>query len=223
MEDSKTYRGHVLLLPYPAQGHINPLHQFAKRLVSKGIKATIALTKSTSNSIALSSSISSVDIATISDGYDEGGFAAAKTVGAYLDRMEKVGSKTLADVIIENQNKKIPISCIVYDPFLYWALDVAKRFGLYGAAFFTQNCSVNYVYHLVQLGLLKVPVSLSPVTIPGLPPLELRDMPSYFFVPGQYPAYFEMLLNQYSNIDRADFVLVNTFHELEKEVGSSLL
>ena len=37
-------KGHVIVLTYPAQGHINPLLQFAKCLNSKGLKATPATT-----------------------------------------------------------------------------------------------------------------------------------------------------------------------------------
>lgn len=52
MEKGKRdYRAQVLILPYPSQGHINPTIQFAKRIVSKGLKATLAraifITKST--------------------------------------------------------------------------------------------------------------------------------------------------------------------------------
>ena len=47
-------------------------------------------------------------------------------------------------------------------------------------------------------------------------------MPSYFSVPGSYPAYFEMVLNQFSNTDKADFIFANTFYKLEEEVRKLL-
>ncbi|KAK4349512.1 hypothetical protein RND71_032267 [Anisodus tanguticus] len=43
---STTHKAHCLILPYPMQGHINPMLQFSKRLQSKGVKITIAPTKS---------------------------------------------------------------------------------------------------------------------------------------------------------------------------------
>ena len=91
-----------------------------------------------------------------------------------------------------------------------------------GAAFFTQTCAVNYIYYLVHNGLLKLPISSSPVSIPGLPLLDPPDMPSFIYVAGQYPAYFEMVLNQFSNTDKVDFILVNTFYKLEDEVVDSM-
>ena len=37
---------HVLLLPYPSQGHINPILQFGKRLASYGgVRCTLAVTR----------------------------------------------------------------------------------------------------------------------------------------------------------------------------------
>ena len=156
----------------------------------------------------------------LADGYDEGGFAQAESIHAYLNRMETIGSKTLAELIIKNKNTANPIDCIIYDPFLPWALEVAKKFGLFGAAFFTQTCAVNFIYYHVHHGLLKLPITSTPISIPGLPVLELEDMPSFISVPGSYPAYFEMVLNQFSSSDKADAVLVNTFYELEAEVGN---
>ncbi|KAL5781022.1 hypothetical protein ACOSP7_006051 [Xanthoceras sorbifolium] len=222
MQDNKVYRAHVLVLPYPGQGHINPMLQFSKRLASKGLKVTFAITLFISKSFNVPQLSESVQIETISDGCDEGGFAEAESVHAYLKNMEASGSKTLAEIITKHRSSSNPIGCIVYDPFLYWALDVGKKFGLVGAPFFTQPCAVNYVYYLVHRGLLKLPIMETPVSIPGLPLLELQDMPSFIYVQEQYPAYFEMLLNQFSNSDKADFALVNTFYNLEPEVVDSM-
>ncbi|KAL2470123.1 UDP-glycosyltransferase 74F2 [Abeliophyllum distichum] len=171
----KAYGAHVLALPYPSQGHINPMFQFCKRLVSKGTKATLAITNYISKSTSLKSSTVTVD--TISDGYDEGGFAQASSIDEYLE-----------------------------------------HFGILGACFFTQSCAVNFVYYYAHHGLLTLPVSTLPVEIPGLPPLGLPDMPSFISVHGSYPAYLQLLLNQFSNVEKADFVLVNSYYKLEEKV-----
>ncbi|KAM1061391.1 hypothetical protein ACFX2A_026427 [Malus domestica] len=215
MEDNKGYRAHVLVVPYPAQGHINPFLQFSKRVASKGIKVTLANTIFIANSLQPKSS-GSVHFDTISDGYDEGGFARAESIDEYLSRMEAVGSKTLAELITKHQNSPHPINCIVYDPFLPWALEVAKQFGVLAGAFFTQTCTVNYIYYLQHRGKLTVS------SIPGLHVLEPQDLPSFISVPGSYPAYFEMVLNQFLNTHKADFLFANTFYKLEQEVVDSM-
>ncbi len=212
----------MLALPYPSQGHINPMLHFSKRLASKGLKATFATTHFIYKSMQPESS-GSVQFDTISDGYDDGGFYQSESIHAYLTRLEAIGSKTLADLIIKHKDLGHPIDCIIYDAFLPWALDVAKQFGLVSVVFFTQACAVNFIYYYVHHGLLKLPVSSTvPVSIPGMPLLELQDMPSFIYVSGSYPAYFEMLLRQFSNTDKADLIVVNTFYKLEAEVGYTI-
>ncbi|KAF5466129.1 hypothetical protein F2P56_016082 [Juglans regia] len=223
MAENKAYRGHVLAVTYPSQGHINPLLQFSKRLASKGLKATIATSVFIHNAMELhKASGGPVQFETISDGYDEGGFAQAESIHEYLTRMEAAGTKTLSDLILKYKDTATPIDCVIYDPFMPWALEVSKKFGLIGAAFFTQTCAVNYIYYLVHHGHLKLPITSTPISIPGFPLLELDDMPSFITVSGSYPAYFAMVLNQFINTDKADWVLVNTFYELEREVADAM-
>ncbi|XP_057787360.1 UDP-glycosyltransferase 74F2-like [Salvia miltiorrhiza] len=221
-KERNSYKPHILAIPYPSQGHVNPMHQFCKRLVFKGAKATFAVTKFILKSFNPKSD--SVVIDSISDGFDEGGFGQADNVSDYLTRMERAGSKTLEDLIQSYQSSNHPIDCIVYDAFLPWALEVAQKYGIKGAAFFTQACAVNYVYYYAHQGLLKLPVTAAstPVELPGLPPLDLPDLPSFIYKHGTYPAYFEMVLNQFSNLEKADFVLVNTFYKLEEKIVDSM-
>ena len=70
---------HVLIVPFPAKGHMNPMVQFAKRLASKGVATTLVLT----HFIARTSVVDAHPAVTeaISDGHDEGGFASAASVG----------------------------------------------------------------------------------------------------------------------------------------------
>ncbi|KAF5728764.1 putative UDP-glucosyltransferase 74F2 [Tripterygium wilfordii] len=208
---------HVVVVPYPSQGHYNPMLQFSKRLVSKGLKATLAITRFISRSLNHNNPPGSVQIDTISDGFDDGG---AKE--DYVKRFQAAGSKTLADLIIKYKNTSHPVDCIVYDAVLPWALDVAQQFGLVGAAFVTHMAAVNYIYYNAHHKLLPLPVVSSPVTIPGLPPLEIRDLPSFIYAADSYPAYLELVLAQFSNMNKADYVLVNTFYKLEEQVVDAM-
>uniref|UniRef100_A0A3Q7HK33 Uncharacterized protein n=1 Tax=Solanum lycopersicum TaxID=4081 RepID=A0A3Q7HK33_SOLLC len=42
---STSHKAHCLILPYPLQGHINPMLQFSKRLRSKRVEITIVTSK----------------------------------------------------------------------------------------------------------------------------------------------------------------------------------
>ncbi|XP_043700255.1 UDP-glycosyltransferase 74F2-like [Telopea speciosissima] len=208
---------HVLVVPYPLQGHINPVLQFSKRLLIKGgIKVTLAVTTSFFKK-SIQAQTGPIRIETFSDGYDDG-FQNEDSLEDYFESLKKVGSKTLTQLIKKHQSLGDPISCVVYDPFLSWALDVAKHFNLIAAAFFTQSLAVNSIYYYVQRGLLTVPiVPGNVISVAGLPPLTISDLPSFVSRYGLYPAILTLVTSQFSNIDKADCLLFNSFDKLEQE------
>ncbi|KAJ4973918.1 hypothetical protein NE237_007092 [Protea cynaroides] len=213
-------RCHVLVLTYPLQGHINPLLQFAKRLVSKGVKVTIAATHFTVRSICAQG----VEVETISDGFDEGGFMQAPSAEAYLESFRTVGSRTLGELVLKLQERGSPVSCLVYDSFLPWALNVARESGIYAASFFTQSASVCSIYWHAHRGLmaLPVPTEAMPVSIPGLPSLESSELPSFLASPESYPTYLSVIFDQLTDLDKNDWVFSNTFEELEGKVTKAM-
>ncbi|KAL7264064.1 hypothetical protein ACSBR1_002089 [Camellia fascicularis] len=216
----RAQKPHCLVLPYPIQGHINPMLQFSKRLEHKGVKVRLAITQFIFNKTMNGTSSSSISVETISDGYDEGGpEAASGGYEEYLPRFREVGSKTLAGLVVKFGNMGCPVDCIVYDAFLPWGLDVAREFGLIGAVFFTQSCAVDNIYYHVYNGHLKLPLTeTTNIMVPGLPPLEISDMPSFVSVPQVYPPLLKVVVNQFANVGEADWVLCNTFHKLEDEL-----
>nr|AWN56750.1 crocetin glucosyltransferase 74AD1 [Crocus sativus] len=207
---------HILLLPCPAQGHINPILQFGKRLASHNLLTTLVNTRFLSNSTK--SEPGPVNIECISDGFDSGGMNAAPSRRAYFDRLESVGSETLFGLIESLRSRGRPAHVLVYDPFLPWAMNVAERSGLRSVAFFTQPCAVDTIYRHVWEGRIKVPVT-EPVRLPGLPPLEPSDLPSFVTDsdPVVNPDLLPLLVNQHKNLDKADMMLINSIYELEHE------
>ncbi|XP_042497501.1 UDP-glycosyltransferase 74B1-like [Macadamia integrifolia] len=213
-------RCHVVVLTYPSQGHINPLLQFAKRLLSKGVKATLATTHYAARSICAQG----VGVEPISDGFDDGGFLQAPSAEAYVESFRTVGSRTLGELILKLQETGSPVSCLVYDSFLPWALDVARERGIFGASFFTNSASVCSIYWRVHRGLMALPVPPEPmpVSIPGLPPLKSSELPSFLAAPASYPAYLSAIFDQLRDLDKNDWVFGNTFEELESEVAKAM-
>ncbi|XP_051148887.1 UDP-glycosyltransferase 74F2-like isoform X2 [Andrographis paniculata] len=219
---------HCLLLPYPNQGHINPILQFAKRLshTRRRIQITFILTKFLLKSTTAAAAAAEADISfrSISDGFDDGGRAHAKSFEEYTDRFELVGRETLTELLRELSDSGRPVDCVVYDPFIPWVLDVAKGFGLPAAAFFTQSCAVNSVYHQVYCGRLRPPLRENEVAVVAaeLPPLKAEELPSFIEVHGSYPVVFEMIKSQFRNVEKADWIFVNTFYKLEEKIINSL-
>ncbi|WJX82748.1 hypothetical protein P8452_65469 [Trifolium repens] len=168
---------HCLVLVYPAQGHVNPMLQFSKLLQHEGVKVTLVTTLHYRKT--LQSVPPSIAIETISDGFDNGGVEEAGDYKTYLGRFWQVGPKTLAELIEKLGILGDKVDCVIYDSFFTWALDVAKRFGIIGVSYLTQN---------------------------------IRKSRESSFA-------FDMLVGQFSNIHKADWILCNTFYEMEKEIA----
>ncbi|KAL2509684.1 UDP-glycosyltransferase 74F2 [Forsythia ovata] len=202
----------ILAVPFPSPGHTNPMMQLCKRLVSKGLKATMALTKFSAKTLKGSTDL--VQIETVSDGGDEAGIPDRDTEHDVLARFKKNGSESLAPLINKYQSLGDPIVCVIYDSLLPWAVEVPKKFGLVSVAFFTQQSAVNFIVYHFYHKLLPYPVVELPVSIPGLPLLEHQDFPKY----GMFPSHQEFVAGQFSTVKMADFAFVNTFYKLEEEV-----
>ncbi|KAK9225648.1 hypothetical protein WN943_010691 [Citrus x changshan-huyou] len=155
--------------------------QFSKRLQHKGIKVTFVTTHFLYKSLHRNSSPIPIALEAISNGYDEGGIAQAESIDAYLGRFWQLGPQTLTELVEKMNASSVPVDCIVYDSILPWALDVAKKFGLLGATFLTQSCAVCCIYYHVNRGLLKLPLTGNDILLPGMPPLEPQDMPSFVY------------------------------------------
>ncbi|KAJ4775667.1 Glycosyltransferase [Rhynchospora pubera] len=205
---------HALILPYPSQGHINPLLQFAKRLAHHGLRSTLAVTRSVLGSTEPETG--PVHIAVISDGFDEG-IIDISSVTEYLDKLKSVGSKTLGQLMQTEASAGRPVNIVIYDTFVPWGADVARKFGAATAAFFTQSCAVDTVYGQIWEGKLEIPVRAGSVQLTSSRILGQEDLPSFILQPGAYPAYVEILTKQFLGLDKPDEVLINSFYELETE------
>ncbi|RLN07874.1 hypothetical protein C2845_PM11G18680 [Panicum miliaceum] len=130
MADPEAEHGiHVLLLPNPSQGHINPILQFGKRLAARrGVRCTLAVTRFVlaqsgggGDQPAPEGGGAVVHVAAVSDGCDRGGFDEAGGVEAYTARLEAAGSETVGALLRSEAALGRPVHALVYDAFLPWA------------------------------------------------------------------------------------------------------
>ncbi|EPS69486.1 glycosyltransferase [Genlisea aurea] len=207
---------HCLIFPFPIQGHINPMLQFAKRLVHKGLRVTLILTRYLAKTSPFHSPTIAVE--TISNGLDDGephGFP----VSSYLSLLKEHGMASLREALHRLIRCGRPATCIVYDPFITWVPELAGEYGIKTAAFFTQSCAVDYIYHRLYSGDLKIgEEEEKAIELPGLPPLLPADLPSFVTLPESYPSLRDMVTDQFKHIENVDWVFCNTLYELEKEV-----
>ncbi|XP_057777429.1 UDP glycosyltransferase 9-like [Salvia miltiorrhiza] len=204
----------VVVVPFPGQGHINPALAFANCLATKGLAVTVVVATSVAKSASFSD-CASLTIRTVSDGSEH--VDGIETMEAFFNRFRCDFARNLADFIDEH------MSCaraIIYDSIMPWMLDIAKERGLLGASFFTQTCGVSAVFHHLGRGLLlRYPYEDGvTVALPALPPLEKRDLPSFFHLVDPDQLCVKLLTDQFSNIERADWIFFNTFDKLETEI-----
>ncbi|KAJ9173968.1 hypothetical protein P3X46_017050 [Hevea brasiliensis] len=206
---------HVLTLPLPFQGHINPMLQFSKRLASKGLKVT--LLSFTDKEWTKAAEHGSVNVQII---FDDTLFAEItdQEDTVYINNLYATVKRRLPEVVAKHGECGYPISCLVYDSLMPWALDIATELGLLGATLFTQSLAVSNIYYEVHQGKLKVPVEKTAAAVEGMPPLEIHDLPTFLSDLESYPLLLKLSAGQFSNIGEADWVFFNTFNSLEDEV-----
>lgn len=216
--EKKEETSNVFVLPYSLQGHINPMLQFSKRLLSKGLSITLLLTNTVFfDSKSLQGQRGTIKVETFSDDAVE-----VKKFDEHLRLFREVVTQKLQDLIPVRSTSR---TALVYDSVLPWALEISKQFGLVAAPFFTQSCSVNAIYNHIHQGLLTLPIQseISSVSIMGLPTqLDFCDLPSFVANVKSYPVLLDLLIGQFSNLRKTDIIFVNTFDGLEQEVLTHL-
>ncbi|KAH9602398.1 hypothetical protein KSS87_011365 [Heliosperma pusillum] len=207
---------HVIVFPFPIQGHINPMIQFSKRLASKGIKVTLVTTSTLSKSLPSHPETGPIQIRPLYDGLKQG--ENVNDHETYLKIFERVMPKSLKNLIEEYKNTTSPVKFIVYDCVIPWVLELAQAAGLDGAPFFTQSAAVHYIHYHVYNGGLSSHINGSLVSVPSLPLLRADEMPSLLVNYGCYPALNALNINQSSAFHNAKILFFNTFHSLEQQV-----
>ncbi|KAL8483188.1 hypothetical protein ACS0TY_026024 [Phlomoides rotata] len=214
---------HILAIPFPLQGHINPMLQLCHRLVSKRIRVTLLTTVSISKSLekqAQDGNNQIINIETVPDSPTDDGVESLDVYDTFIRSFRSAITRGLADIIEKHSNTSQPLRAIVYGSVIPWILDIAHEKGLKGAALFTQPCTVNAIYYHMHKGSLDISPDddRSEVSLPGMPAMGVKDLPSLVYDVDCYSAVLKAVLEQFSTLEKADWRLFNTFDKLEDEI-----
>ncbi|KAF8089901.1 hypothetical protein N665_0494s0006 [Sinapis alba] len=236
-------RPHFLFVTYPAQGHINPSLELAKRLAGTftGARVTFAAPISAYKRRMLSKENvleSTLTFATYSDGHDDGFRPSTSSEksrqhssGQYMSEMKRRGRETLTEVIEDNRRQNRPFTCVVYTILLTWVAELAREFQIPFALLWVQPVTVFSIFYHYFNGYADEISEMADnnpsgsIKFPSLPLFRLRDLPSFIVPTNAYafvlPAFREQIesLKQEENPK----ILVNSFQELEQEALSSVL
>ncbi|KAL5702760.1 hypothetical protein ACHQM5_027933 [Ranunculus cassubicifolius] len=219
-------QNHFLLVTFPAQGHINPAIQFAKRLLRIGAHVTFVTSIFAQRRMIKDSdsSLIGLNFAPFSDGYDDG-FNPDDGIDHLFSQVKRHGSVAISCLVESFAKEGRPITCLIYTLLLPWAAELARHVQLPSALLWIQPATVFDIYYYYFSGYKEVILdnindpSYS-VQLPGLPLLKAGDLPSFFLPSNLYTfgislfqEHFE-LLSQEVEPGR---IFVNTFDELEPE------
>lgn len=126
-------RGHVLAVPFPAQGHVTSLFKLSRLIASHGVKVTFVNTEFIHNKIAhrqeLVGDTDNLVLASISDG-----LAADDDRSNGFELWESL-KRTMASHLLEliekinRSNCDEKISCLIADVTVGWILEIAEDLG----------------------------------------------------------------------------------------------
>ncbi|XP_015958239.1 phloretin 4'-O-glucosyltransferase [Arachis duranensis] len=224
-----------LLAIYPAQSHINPALQLAKRLISMGAHVTLLITLHVYRRMANKPSIPGLSLLTFSDGYDAG-FSVFSggddDYRLYSSELKQRGSDFIAHLIASRAMEGEPFTCLIYTLLVPWAHEVARAFQLPTALLWIQAATVMSIVHPYFHGCEtyitdKIKSKDEPFTIPGLPLLlSSCDVPTFLLVSTTNPLSFIFPLSEEQfrvlHKETNPTVLVNTFEALEPEALGAL-
>lgn len=154
-------RGHVVCVPYPAQGHISPMLKLAKLVHHNGFYVTFVNTEFNHKRLLRSNGPHSLDglpdfrFETIPDGLPPADDDATQHIPSLCESTSKNCSAPFRG-LINKINAEIegvpPVTCIVSDGAMSFTLEVAEEFGLPEVLFWTPSaCGFMCYLHYRQL------------------------------------------------------------------------
>lgn len=220
---------HFLLISFPAQGHIKPMLRLAKLIASKGFLVTFSTNHFGGQKLAAAAPANAVSDAPIAVGkghlrfefFSDGVVACdAGGVDGMLRQLHTAGPTAVASMIRRQAGEGRPVACVVNNPFLPWVVDVAADLNIPVALLWVQSCAVYTIYHHYHHSRLSFPGTGEgwdgfTAELPGLPPLQAEELPSFLVGTGEFQVLGELILEQMEKMGKVAWVLVNSFDELE--------
>ncbi|XP_047951263.1 UDP-glycosyltransferase 75C1-like [Salvia hispanica] len=201
---------HILLVTYPAQGHINPSLQLAKRLAKRGVNVTILTSRYATAAISPSFH-PLIDVVSFSTAFEW----STQDASRYMKELSHHGTKAIEAAVAAR-----PYTRIVYNLLVPWAARAARRLGVPFTLLWIQPAALFGVYFHYYNN--KFDPSDEVIELPGLPRLRRGELPSFFqdtspstfdFAIALFSENFEILDGE----DEKPTVVVNTFDALEAE------
>ncbi|GLJ32718.1 hypothetical protein SUGI_0658260 [Cryptomeria japonica] len=224
---------HAVLVPFPAQGHVNPLMHFADLLAARDFFITFVNTEwtqkrmfgSAEHKSQLLQSRPNLRFLSFPDGLPPQ-HGRTSQLGELVTTLAKRGDALEALLRTHTGNGIPPVTCIVSDFCMSCTASVAANMQVPRVVFWPNCASASiaqkYANSLLSQGHIPIKVSKGNrpekmiTTLPGnIPALWPSDLVSFYREQFISDPIYEALLHESRMCDTGDYVLVNTFEELE--------
>jgi hypothetical protein len=230
---------HAVCIPYPAQGHINPMLKFAKILHQKGFHITFVNTEFNHRRLLRSRGPNSLDslpsfrFETIPDGMPPSNPDATQDIPLLCKSTTTKCLTPFKELLkkLNSSDDAPPVTCIVSDGIMSFTVDAADDFGIPEVLFWTTSAAGFYGYvnypEVYRRGLTPLKDEsymtngyLNTVLdwIPGMNKIRLKDLPSFVRTTNKDDYMLKFVFGEVKRAKRVSAIFFNTFEALEHEI-----
>ncbi|KAA8538100.1 hypothetical protein F0562_027708 [Nyssa sinensis] len=237
---------HALCIPYPAQGHINPMFNLAKLLNYRGFHITFVNSEFNHKRLLKSqgpdslNGTSSFQFETIPDGLPPSDADATQDIPSLCKSFTEHGLAAFKDLLCKanddaSSSNAPPITCIISDGAMSFTLAAAQELGIPEVLFWTTSACgfMGYVQYpiLIEKGLIPLKDESYMINgyldtvidwIPSMKGIRLKDFPSFLRTTDPDDFMVKFVLGEVERAKKASAIILNTFEELEGDVVNAL-
>lgn len=235
---------HAVCIPYPAQGHINPMLKLAKLLHSFGFHITFVNTDFNHRRLLKSrgpkalDGLSSFRFESIPDGLPPTDVDATQDIPSLCQSTRQFCLQPFKELVSKlNCDPNVPqVSCIVSDGVMSFTIDAADELGVPVVLFWTTSACgfLGYLHYqqLVERGYTpfkdesylsnKQYLDTKIDWIPGMKDVRIRDIPTFIRTTDPKDVMVDFILGETKRAKRANAIVLNTVDSLEQEALNAM-
>ncbi|KAJ0098833.1 hypothetical protein Patl1_21719 [Pistacia atlantica] len=228
MNETRMGNPHVLVIPYPAQGHVIPLMELSQCLANHGFRVTFVNTeynhKLVKNALSTKEDMwGQIHLVSVPDGLES--LEDRNKPGKISEAILRVMPRNVERLIEKIHGSAIEkISCVLADQSIGWALEIAEKMGIKRAAFCPAAAALLVlslsIPKLIDDGIIDCEGTPTKKQIIKLSP-TMPDMNTANFVwasignKNAQKNIFELMVNNNRSLKLTDWLLCNSTYELE--------
>ncbi|KAM7499316.1 hypothetical protein LguiA_023730 [Lonicera macranthoides] len=235
--DQNSVPPHVLIFPYPAQGHINSMLKLAELLCLSGLHVTFLVSAKIKDSLIRFTNIQSrfdsypgFFLESLPETFRE--IPAHNLVENY-NSLKAVSQPFLSDLLIKNRlgsDTRHPVTSIISDGVFSFLIDIAQQIGIPIYYFRTISSCAFWAYFSTkqliesqELPFQGLDLDVRVSSVQGMEGfLRRRDLPSFCRVGDTRDEALQMLSTETQQTTRADGLILNTFEDLEGPILANI-